>query len=415
MTTTKAEAYSPLAAIRNATQLALQLPADDQLASDYIISLIISNVWTPDADPLWGWIIGPPGSYKTELLRPLEDHPSIHYLSSLSGAALVSGYDRSEDHADMSMLPKLKQKVLTIKDFTAILASPDQTIRQIFGDFRDAYDGSYGKHFGTVGERRYKAKFGVLAAVTPTIDDVTVRHVILGERFLAFRVCRRGLWLRANRLQIIRHARRAMSRKASWRANLKSCWQTNLDAIIQGLPDTVDLPDRIGDRLDHLADLLANLRAIPAILRPDDKGKSRAVDPELGTRLVNQLANLCLARCVADGRQTVDESDYRLVQRVAFDTLPPAASLVLAGLWQSHEGCHNYVHIRDLCSVTHIPMQGLRPILDQYARVGLAQFDHATAQRGYTSLDRALWRLTDETLDEIHQACLFPGSKPANH
>ena len=248
------EAASPLSSIRRATAEILRLPEDDLVAVDFLVSIIVSNLWTPDADPLWGWLIGPPGSFKTELTRTLEEYRHVKYLSSVSPAALCSGYDPDKSHEDVSLLKHLDRKILVIKDFTVMLSAKESDIQKIFGDLRDAFDGSFAKWFGTVGWRRYKAKFGVIAAVTPEIDNFTIQHIVLGERFLSLRVCRRGLRDRQTRLALLRHVREAIPAKARWRQALKTTWHNNLDAILEGLPGTVDLPEDYGVRIELLSD-----------------------------------------------------------------------------------------------------------------------------------------------------------------
>jgi hypothetical protein len=406
---------SPLASARETVANLLCLPDDDLLAADYIIAVVISNAWTPDADPLWGWLIAPPGSYKTEILRTLEGYPSVHYLSSLSQCALVSGYDTGDDD-DKSLLPHLHRKVLTIKDFTAILSQPDNTIRQIFGDLRDAYDGSYAKHFGTVGERRYTSKFGILAAVTPAIDQLVYQHVILGERFLSLRLCKH---LRARphaRLAMLRHVRRAMSHKTSWRKQLSSSIQGAITAALRAVPSEIIVPDSIDEQLVCIADLVANFRALPAIV------KARAADdhhsdlePELGSRLVNQLTNLAFARCVADGRDTLNDTDMSLVRRVALDTLPPTAALVAIALFGGSSTGH-FLGIRTLSKATTIPVKHLKAILTQYLSAGLVEVRSAASAAECdtcTAAADAYWRLSPHTLELFNISHLIPSPETA--
>jgi len=345
---------------------------------DFLVSIIISNLWTPDADPLWGWLIGPPGSFKTELTRTLEEYRHVKYLSSVSPAALCSGYDPDKSHEDVSLLKHLDRKILVIKDFTVMLSAKESDIQKIFGDLRDAFDGSFAKWFGTVGWRRYKAKFGVIAAVTPEIDNFTIQHIVLGERFLSLRVCRRGLRDRRTRLALLRHVREAIPAKARWRQALKTTWHNNLDAILEGLPGTVDLPEDYGVRIELLSDLVATLRALPSLHRPCDTG----IEPELGSRLVNQFINLALARCAADGRTVVTADDLHLVLRVAVDTLPPLARRVFQALLLRHGDGH--ITTRQVAKDARLTVASVRPVLLQYSQVGLVSRD---GEDGWRLLD----------------------------
>lgn len=400
-------ADSCLANIRDMTRKVFDLSADDEAAVDYIVSLIVSNLWTPDADPLWGWLIGPPGSCKTEIVRPLQDHSRIHYLSSLTAAALVSGYDKNQDGADVSLLPLLKNKILVIKDFTAILSMPPTATQQVFGDLRDAYDGSYGKHFGTVGAREYRGKFGVVAAVTPAIDDLNAQHVILGERFLSFRMCRSSMSALEARMKYLKHVQQAMSSKTVWRKQLKEVWWANLDKILSSLPGAVSITTDISNAILHTADLLSRLRHLPP---PPVNGKPVSLverDHELGSRLVNQFSNLAMARCAADGRAAVNAADMELVRRVATDSIPPVAWKIVRAIYRSREDCKTPVHIHKLAKETNITVASLRPILMTFRSTGLLEASNAQGSMDGTGPYQAEWRLTDETIEQFNIAGLF--------
>jgi hypothetical protein len=403
-TIAEAPATSKLTAIRDLTKATFNMPDEDTLAVDYVVALLVSNTWTPDADPLWGWLVGPPGSCKTELVRPLQDFDKVHFLSSLTACALVSGYDKNEDGTDVSLLPKLKNKVLVIKDFTAILSQPQASLMQIFGDLRDAYDGSYGKHFGTVGERSYKVKFGVLAAVTPAIDDLALQQTMLGERFLTLRICRSALDTTVARIRYLVHVRNAMSSKAVWRKALADCWQSNMAAILKNLPDTVAIPEEFDLAIIHSADLLSRLRHLPD-LTPDKYTPEK--EHELGSRLVNQLANLAMARCAADGRQAVNAGDLALVSRVTWDSMPPISRRVLRAVYRAADKATKFRHINDISKDTHIPVKVLKSVLECFKASGIVEAADAEGKVGYTSPYQAEWRLTPSTLEQVQQARLF--------
>ena len=74
-----------------------------------------------DSKPVWLYIVGPPGSGKTEILQSFTGSKEIYSLSSLTANTLISGRCQSEKEKDPSLLPKLDGKVLIIKDFTVIL------------------------------------------------------------------------------------------------------------------------------------------------------------------------------------------------------------------------------------------------------------------------------------------------------
>lgn len=398
-----AEKASHLAAIRRAVMEALRVPDYDRLVIDYVVAIVVSNAWSPDADPLWGWINGPPGSFKTELARTLADHERIHYLSSFSESALVSGYDPGRDGGsqDQSLIRLLPDKTLVLQDFTSVLGQSDRTLKKIFGDLRACYDGTYRKHFGSVGDRCYKAKFGIIACVTPAIDRVAAQHVILGERFITFRVCRNLRRDPKARFALLRHAQQAMSDKARWRLELKTTMQSRIDEIVKHLPSDITINDEYREQIVQLCDVIANARCLPSILLEGSKYPD--FEPEIATRLVNQFTNLALAHCAADARTSLSEADLVLIRRVARDTLPPFALKTLTALHNAPDWCH----INRLSKQTGIPIKQLRPVLDQYASEALVSCRSATSRQGYSGAEAAEWRLTDAFRTQVRTSRLF--------
>src|SRR5207249_11311663 len=135
-----------------------------------------------DGDPLWAYVVGPPSSGKTEVLRAFDGLESTYFLSSLTPNCLVSGLRDGRD-----LLPELDGKTLIIKDFTMTLESHRENRDALFGALRDAYDGSYSKAFGSVGTIGFDSHFNLIACVTSAIDGYYTVQSILGQRFLIVR------------------------------------------------------------------------------------------------------------------------------------------------------------------------------------------------------------------------------------
>jgi len=67
---------------------------------------------------------------------------------------------------ETSLLPKLDNgKILAIKDLTPLISEPGDTRAEVLGQFRDAYDGSSSKAYGTGELRAFESR---LVVVTPT-------------------------------------------------------------------------------------------------------------------------------------------------------------------------------------------------------------------------------------------------------
>lgn len=348
---------SPLRLVREAVQSSLAPTPDDLIVVDYILSIVASNFFQGEGDPLWGWIIGPPGSMKTEALRPLRGHDDTVFLSTLTTNSLISGYE-AQDGSDPSLVKDWDGKTVVIKEFTSILGLPEKNVRTIFGDLRGIFDGFHGKGFGTVGIRTHKARFTMLAAVTPAIDRYTIAHTELGERFIALRVSRIGLAGPAERDRLARHVWNASDTKATWRESLRNTMGAAIAHFRTKEPPVPAFTAEQEQQLIDLANFLSLLRTMPS-------GEGAPVAPEVPTRTVQQAKYLAAGRCCADDRSVVSDKDIGLVARMVFDSLPVAVTLAISAI-VSIQKKSEWVDLRSVVSKTHIPMKWLSPVCTQY-------------------------------------------------
>jgi hypothetical protein len=99
---------------------------------DVALAAIVGN--RLHGDPLWLFLVAPPSSGKTEVLRALGDVPDVFPLSSLTAQTFASGYERKG--GETSLLPKLTDKTLIMKDFGTVLTLHRETRAEIFAQLR---------------------------------------------------------------------------------------------------------------------------------------------------------------------------------------------------------------------------------------------------------------------------------------
>ena len=75
-----------------------------------------------DCSPVWLMLIGPPSSAKTELIVLLRQLKHVHFLSDLSPNTLASGFNVMPRTKEPSLLSKLTNHVLAIKELTTMLS-----------------------------------------------------------------------------------------------------------------------------------------------------------------------------------------------------------------------------------------------------------------------------------------------------
>jgi len=359
---------SPLSLVREKYRKLLRLRPEELPAVDYCFCVCLSSQFGGISDPLWGWLIGPPGSGKGEILRPYDGYPTTLFVSSLTQSGLASGYE-TKDGDDPSLLKRLDGKLLVVKEFSAVLDSGADLFHKILGDLRDAYDGSYAKQSGTVGLRRYDSRFGFLAAVTTKIENAQEQIQELGERMLACRIGVSALSLE-DRIARLRHASASMRGKAEWRRELRNCVHTQLSAVLSNNP-TLDTIVDLGDQeepLLYIADLVTSFRSTP---------QPGVATREIGTRLSQQLITLGKIRALADDRTVWSSDDTAFIRRIARDTLPSFLFLMIRVLHRLRRA-----KMENFSRVVHLSPAKLSAYLNQYKKLHIFTQDRS----GYYAL-----------------------------
>jgi hypothetical protein len=329
-----------------------------------------------DTDPLWLFLKGPPGSGKTELLTSVKERPEAVFRSSITTAALISGYgDLTTKEGDQSLLPKLDGKCFVLKDFTLILSMNPMQRDEIFGILRDAYDGYASKSFGT-GEREYVSKFNLLAGVTNAIER-TWHLSNLGERFLCW-------GMTVDRKE---QAKRAMTQE---NAQMREELAQAAAGVLDHLPDTVPgVSAAMANRTLLLADLLARLRTYVDRDRTDVV--QQAPDVEVPTRLVKQLLRLGKSVALVRHKMQITDDEFKIMLKVATDSIPSARRDVFGALLQCRgEGTAKPVeYFAHRCRISHSPA---KRHLDNMRLLGLVKTEMSGRQDHY--------RVTDEVWEE---------------
>lgn len=379
--------------IKDSFQEILKLESGDVNAIDFVLCLSVLNQWSKDLEPVWGYIVGPPGSAKTEILRTLDGWTHAYTVDELTGNALASGYiDEQGNKDDPSLLPKLHQKVLVIKDFTSFSSGEANTILKILSTLRAAYDGTYTKHSGAADTRSYECRFGILAATVPTIDAFMRENQKLGERFVSLRIRRDGSGTIAERTRRLRHVMNMTKNKVQWRANLREVVQTRLTHFLSSCPikpEDIQISESNHEQLAIIADLISRLRTTPYDGMP--------AAAESGGRIVQQFYNIVRAKCALEGRLELDSTDIDLVIRVAQDTLPFVLRKIIEILFVAMlRPKRNYVSADELAKFCTGGEEGLHHTLRQYKFLGIIEKASANS-----------YKLSDEAFSQIMASGIF--------
>ncbi len=310
-----------LAEVKEVANYWLYLPDDNLI--DFLVAICCSVQYSND--PLWAYIIGSPSSGKTEMLRNLYSARTI-MVDSLTPHTLVSGLRMKG--MDNSLFKNINNKILIIKDLTNLLSARQEDQDQIWAQLRNSYDGFYNASFGNeAAEICYKTHYALLCGVTQAIDMRWSIRQKLGERFLAWRL--NGI----NKTVFKEKIDSNKNRKDEMRRTLKLYF----GAIIRRFENSVEplVEDAVwNDKLWALSDFVVTARSG---VHRDQFSKSIDEHPEAEQppRLKEQL--LLLGSVLRSIRMKKEFSceEYKLLYKVAIDTIPPKRLSVLKLLFDN--------------------------------------------------------------------------------
>ena len=346
-----------------------------------ILSVVVSN--RLDGDPLWLYIVAPPGGSKTELLNTLSASEECVIRSTITAQGLISGF-QGPGGSDPSLLPRLTNKTLVIKDFTELRSLHRDPRAEVYSVLRGAYDGYVERSYGNGVTRRYtNTHFSILAGVTQSIHGDT--DATLGERFLKFQMMR-GVGFDAG--ETIRKALNNVTLEREMRESLAGICARFLSTRFETNP----LPEMTSLQIDRLIALSQFVSMLRGQVERDIKDRiTYRPQHEVGTRIAKQLKKLAVSLAYISDETVVSDSNYAIVEQVALDSCIGLALEVFGVLNENTEG----MSLQDLSDFLKIPYDSLSNKLQDLEMLGVIQMHKSKSGRGrpankYCVSDRAL-------------------------
>ena len=325
---------------------------------DFAVAVAVSAA-DETGDPLWGMIVGPPSSGKTETVRALDDVADDR-LDEVTTAALLS-WTRGSKPKPTGVLARVPDPaLLTIADFSTVLATSDKGSRdQLFSDLRRVYDGALRRDLGNApGPLRWDGRLTILAAVTPVIDDYSSHADALGPRWLYLRMPE------VDRGQRRRAAGQRRVELVAKREQARALAVTTVKHARAALSE-VELND---DTLTVLGDAAVVVAAGRGAVPRDGYGRRDVIampTVEEPHRLVGQLQALARG-LLALGHSTNYATE--LAVRAALDTIPRARLAVLRVLTSG-----TTYTVSEVASVARLNRKVARFALEDLREVGIAR------------------------------------------
>jgi|688.fasta_scaffold50389_4 hypothetical protein len=317
-----------------------------------------------EGNPLWLFVVGPPSSGKTAIIEAFEScTEESEHISKLTPASLVSGW--RGDGEDNSLLPKLRNRTLCIKDFTAVLNMGSGDKENLFGMLRDAYDGRFVQIYGTGLQRSYtNLYFSIIAGVTHAIHGEN--RTSLGERFLKIN-------LLDNKFNEIEHIRKAIN-NVGLKPEQKGKLSSSVLGYIQYMKSKNTIPSfpvELENKLICLSQLVAVMRT--NVQRGFGGYMSYRPEPEIGSRIATQLKKLAISLGIVFGKDEVDDDCYRIVKKVALDSCVSWQMEVVEAITKIGEGCT----VEQISQQMQVHPNQVRKVVEDSMQIGVVELRKA--------------------------------------
>jgi hypothetical protein len=371
----------------------------DHHAIDVVLGCIVANTLI-EGDPINLYLVAPPSSGKTEILRAVSEHPKVFSLSNLTPTTFVSGH-KSRDGKNRSLLLKLKdsgKEIIILKDFTTVLELRRESRQEILSQIREISDGYYCKAFGTGEEINWSGRLAIIAGVTPVIDRHHSISQILGERFITYRMRSDDTRRMADMAQKVAGKERQMRRE------LGEMTKQFLEQFKSLKLSDIPISPEINTKLLSLSCFVAEART--AVSRDQFTREIEFVPEYEGpARLIKQLLGLGCGISVVQGKSEVDEEIYEVLKKIGLDCLPSHRKLILNSMWEKAIHGDHWEKTRTIAGYLNYPVATAKLQLEDLMILRLLDRKNEDYHVGETA--PYLWKLSDHCCSLLLETELF--------
>jgi len=287
-----------------------------------IFATIISNRGNLDGDPVWLLLMAGSSSGKTALLQLLDKCGTyIHHIDTLTTNTFASGLKRD---TETSLLHKAKNGILVFKDFTTLTSMNEEGLREIMGQLRSIFDGSFHKKTGNDADVDFEGKIGVIAAGTIEVQRKMRQFSKQGERFVNY------IMDVADSKEIGRRALYNQKGLKTKRESLADISAKFINAKLGKILDSPkDLPKKIEEKLIELTNFCTLARSPVEMNKKNENIVAFVGNREELPRVIIQLKSLAIALMVIADEKELSDLSAKIIYKVALDSIPVERRIVL--------------------------------------------------------------------------------------
>ena len=357
---------------------------------DVLYGAVIAN--RMEGDPVWLFLVAPPGGTKTELIMSLADAPKMFSMSTLTSNTLISGFGGTG--VDPSYIPRFNEKVVIVKDFTVILSMNQTAREEIFSILRDAYDGECAKPFGNNIYRCYISKFGLIAGVTPIIEQFAAVHASVGERFLRY-VIPMDVSLKGSR----KYLEKAMANISFEKKMKDQLRKIAVDVLSFNYTVIPEIPDAIKNKIMMLAQFISTVRGT---VTRDRYSKEITHKPfwELPTRVTKVITKLALGIGQFKNQKKIGHTEYNIIKEIAKSSIPNNLESVVRCLQK--EGEDKVYTSNEISEMIRMPRITCGRILENLHMLDVLKRIEAGRGSG-----KFRWKFTDDIMEILEVSEIY--------
>lgn len=331
--------------------------------------------------PIWLMLVAPPSSGKTTTLNALKglkvfnadgmEIEPIQAISDLTENSFASGMISSGQ--ETSLLKKIPWGgCMVFKDFTSVLSKERQAKITIMAQLREIYDGSYVKRTGNGKDVRWESKAGAIAGVTQAVYQHIESLSVMGDRFMLYQIPQPD---RREMLKFKLNQEREGTTEETQMPKAQELVHKYMQRAFDNLREvSLDLPPEVEDEIIEVADFCTMVRS--GVITDDFTGEIKFVpEPEMPARMFDQMIALASAFSYMrkldlddfDATDTLTEKDFKLIYKIAYDSIPITRRIALHYLAQYKNG----VDTAALAAKTNYPTKVAGQWLAQLNALGI--------------------------------------------
>lgn len=341
----------------------------------------------PQEKPLWLLIIGNSGSGKTELvIQSLRGLPEARAISKLTPSCFLSAREKGGSKNSL-LFRHGDSQIWLFKDFTTFISMRQEARIEVAAQLREIWDGELVSETGSGDSLEWRGKVTSIAVATPEFEQHWAALRGLGERFSTVR------WRTGNAMDAMEKARIQTGNEELIRETISTHIATLFENRLTGGQGN-EMPSGVWmRRIDRMALVVARLRT--NIPRDTDANRSIMYipEPEFPMRISLALSQIVRTHMDLFHKRAPGEVEFRLAQRLAFDTIPPARLQILQIIPHTGE-----ITCGSLLYTSRIPRTSLQRLIEDLE--ALRVVGHSSTPSDWTSRPVGLTAEFRATLDD---------------